>query len=155
MKKQKDSKWYLNYKMSKSHLLEKKFLTVRMRGWLNYQSDRVHITEEEILLLDELTPLLGYNWRTGPPKKVKKVKRLKRDNIDGFGDRLKQARKDYGYRNFERYSIQIGFAESTIKDWENNVSVPTADRLLRICAFLDVSADYLLFGDQIWDLDDV
>jgi transcriptional regulator with XRE-family HTH domain len=68
----------------------------------------------------------------------------------GFGRRLALARKLRGW-------TQPGLAEAidrgtdTLSAWENAETTgryPPADVLGNICATLDVSADWLLFGDS-------
>jgi len=41
-----------------------------------------------------------------------------------------------------------GVAQSTLSDWKNGKSRPKADKLARIAAFLGVSVDYLLTGEE-------
>lgn len=60
-----------------------------------------------------------------------------------FAKRLKELRKT------ERLSQtglaeKIGVAQSNVSDWENNVSRPEYENLIKIAEIFDVTVDYLL-----------
>ena len=42
---------------------------------------------------------------------------------------------------------ELGIAENSVKSWENG-SQPSADKLIKICKYFNVSADYLLDIDS-------
>lgn len=60
-----------------------------------------------------------------------------------FAERLKELRKAEGLCQRE-LAEQIGIGQSNISDWENGVSRPEYENLMRIARIFDVSTDYLL-----------
>lgn len=70
----------------------------------------------------------------------------KYEQIPGFPDRLNEAilRKDFSYQELAK---KIGCTVSPVKSWIYGESMPRSELLARICIELDVSADYLLFGE--------
>ena len=57
--------------------------------------------------------------------------------------KLKELRKEKGITQKE-LSQAIGYAQSTISDWEKGNIEPTASAIIKICDYFDISADYLL-----------
>jgi len=53
-------------------------------------------------------------------------------------------------RGLTAYQVHkaTGVAQSTLSDWKNGKSRPKAEKLARIAAFLGVSVDYLLTGEE-------
>ena len=45
-------------------------------------------------------------------------------------------------------SKATGIAQSTLSDWKSGKSVPKADKIQKIADFFDVSADYLMTGEE-------
>ena len=60
-----------------------------------------------------------------------------------FGEKLSELRKDKGLSVIE-LSKEIGFSKSVIYFWENGQREPTANAILVISRFFNVSTDYLL-----------
>lgn len=60
-----------------------------------------------------------------------------------FGDKLKQARTIRGLKQSE-LAKQLGVTNTTISNWEKNVSKPDLDMLSYICGILSVKASYFL-----------
>ena len=60
-----------------------------------------------------------------------------------FGDKLKQARTAKGLIQAE-LAKQLGVTNTTISNWEKNVSKPDLDMLSYICGLLNVKANYFL-----------
>ncbi|SFO18319.1 Helix-turn-helix domain-containing protein [Pseudobutyrivibrio sp. JW11] len=70
-------------------------------------------------------------------------------NIDTttIGGRIKKSRIDAGYTQ-EKLAELIGLeGGSAISNYENNRRYLYQDLLQKLCAALNVSADYILFGD--------
>lgn len=69
----------------------------------------------------------------------------------GFGQRLRAARESAGLSGL---ALGKGAGENgrdaskqSVSDWENDRHYPKADQLRLICLKLNISADYLIFGD--------
>lgn len=69
----------------------------------------------------------------------------------GFGQRLRAARENAGLSGIE---LGKGAGENgrdaskqSVSDWENDRHYPKADQLRLICMKLNISADFLIFGD--------
>ena len=60
-----------------------------------------------------------------------------------FGEKLSELRKDKGLSVIE-LSKEIGFSKSVIYFWENGQREPTANAILVLSKFFNVSTDYLL-----------
>ena len=60
-----------------------------------------------------------------------------------FAHRLKELRKADAMSQSQLAS-RVGVAQSNISDWENNVSRPEYENLIKIAEIFDVSTDYLL-----------
>ena len=60
-----------------------------------------------------------------------------------FGEKLSELRKDKGLSVIE-LSKEVGFSKSVIYFWENGQREPTANAILVLSKFFNVSADYLL-----------
>ncbi len=61
-----------------------------------------------------------------------------------FSKRLKQARKDAGWRSAERFAASIGVEPHTYRKYEAGKSEPNFEVLLRICESLNVPLSHLL-----------
>lgn len=59
------------------------------------------------------------------------------------GSRIAQLRCE---RNWSQTNLaaKIGTNTKSVKDWEDDVSLPTAPNIKKLCAVLGTSADYLL-----------
>lgn len=64
-----------------------------------------------------------------------------------LGKRLEQIRKDKKINQSDLAKI-IGLTQQTISSYEKGVNKPSIDILLRLAAELNVSSDYLLFGNM-------
>jgi phage repressor protein C with HTH and peptisase S24 domain len=63
-----------------------------------------------------------------------------------FGDILQKLRKDIGLKQ-EYVAKQIGVKKNTISNYENNVSKPHYEQLVKLCNLFKVEPNYLLQGD--------
>lgn len=69
-----------------------------------------------------------------------------------FGEKMKEARLLKGYRQNELAS-QISVSNTTVNNWERNISKPDLETLTRICKVLDVSPNYFFdFKDETYTL---
>ena len=60
-----------------------------------------------------------------------------------IGKRILKKRKELAltqYQLAQRINVNI----KSVKDWENDVSCPSASTIVKLCDLLNVSADYLL-----------
>jgi len=64
-----------------------------------------------------------------------------------FGELLKKARKNKGLRQKD-LAMEIGVAQTTIANYENNVRFPNEQTLIKLSEILDVSLDYLIRDKQ-------
>lgn len=64
----------------------------------------------------------------------------------GFAQRLQRARLDKGYKQNE-LSLLIGRSKNTISNYENGISKPNLDDLIKLMNLLDVDANFLLYDD--------
>lgn len=64
-------------------------------------------------------------------------------DVDVLGDNIKKYRKEKGYTQ-EELSALLHVVRQTLSKWENNVSVPDAEVLIRISKALDVTVSVLL-----------
>ena len=150
-KKLKKSAWYKNYLELTKEVEEGNNLNYRQRAWFNYQRNKkFKLTPTQENLLDQLSVLIGRDWRLEPYKEKELVvkRERKRKTIKGFGERLKETRIKRGYPLPINLAEETKISFSTIRDWKNEVSVPSCDRLVTLCFKLSVSADYLLFGKK-------
>lgn len=60
-----------------------------------------------------------------------------------FGEKLKKARSFKKLKQSE-LAKQLGVTNTTISNWENNISKPDLDMLSYICGVLEVKASYFL-----------
>ncbi len=60
-----------------------------------------------------------------------------------FAIRIKELRKAENISQTQLAKL-IGVAQSNISDWENNISRPEYEKLVKIAQIFDVSVDYLL-----------
>lgn len=59
------------------------------------------------------------------------------------GNRIKELRKSAGYTQSE-LGEKLGVVKQTISSWENDVSEPNSDMLVRLCNILGTTPEYLL-----------
>ncbi|PCI93423.1 MAG: hypothetical protein COB15_16440 [Flavobacteriales bacterium] len=138
--------WMDNYQTLKECLIKDESINPRIRGWLLYQPyRRKTLSKEKISLLDELIPLMGYDWKTGKVKVKRKPR--KRSEIKGLGKRIKNARIEAGYATIDELIQDTTFAYNSVRDWENGISYPSLGRFVILCEKYEVSADFLLFED--------
>jgi transcriptional regulator with XRE-family HTH domain len=73
------------------------------------------------------------------------------NNNFGFGARLKEARQRAGLSGTElgKGAGENGkdASKASVSDWENDRHYPKADQLRVICLKLNISSDFLVFGD--------
>lgn len=65
-----------------------------------------------------------------------------------FGDRIAGAR-DAGAFTQEGLAEKLGVRVSTIRDWEDDVSEPRANKLQMVAGVLNVSVSWLLTGEGV------
>jgi transcriptional regulator with XRE-family HTH domain len=63
-----------------------------------------------------------------------------------FGARFKQYRKQNGYTQAQ-LAVVLGIKQSSISDWENDISRPEYENLIALSKLYDESIDTLL-GDE-------
>lgn len=66
----------------------------------------------------------------------------------GFGDRLKYSRKSIGM-TVEKLADKVDRTENFINRIENGQKSCSIHTLFQFCKALNVSADFLLFGDEV------
>jgi transcriptional regulator with XRE-family HTH domain len=64
-----------------------------------------------------------------------------------FGRRLRRARILAGYETAREYAAALAVDEKTYGNYELGKRIPELPVLNRICASLDLTSDYLLFGN--------
>ena len=60
-----------------------------------------------------------------------------------IGNRIKELRNEKELTQME-LAGKIGYSNASISDWEHNEKQPTAQAIIRLCEYFEVSADYLL-----------
>jgi len=63
-----------------------------------------------------------------------------------FGDRLAAAREQAGMTQ-KQLAKRLGVKHSTVRDWENDVSEPRANKLSMIAGLVNVSVMWMLTGE--------
>ena len=63
--------------------------------------------------------------------------------MNNFYKILRELRQEKGILQNE-LAQKIGYSQASVSDWENEVKQPTADTLIAVARFFDVSTDYLL-----------
>ena len=63
--------------------------------------------------------------------------------MEGFGERLKQARTAKGFTQKE-LGEKVGITKNQVCQYESEKSYPSYDALIKLCTILDTSADWLL-----------
>ena len=67
--------------------------------------------------------------------------------VETLGSRIRQARKDAGYRNTESFAVRLGVGQRTVQRWETGASEPSISRLREIAALTGRSLAYFISGD--------
>ena len=68
------------------------------------------------------------------------------EDMATFGDRLASARDAAGLSQKE-LAVRVGIKASTLRNWENDLSEPRANRLSILAGLLGVSLSWLLTGE--------
>lgn len=63
-----------------------------------------------------------------------------------FGQRLKLARQDRGYKSAAMFAKALGMEASTYREWERGINEPGLLKLAEIARALGDSLDYLILG---------
>lgn len=63
--------------------------------------------------------------------------------MDTFGERLKAARKSKRLTQLD-LANRLSVSKGTVSSYEQNLSHPSLETFTKICAILDISADFLL-----------
>jgi transcriptional regulator with XRE-family HTH domain len=81
-------------------------------------------------------------------KRKLKMKKKYNDNEFGkLGDRIEQSRRNADLTQYQ-LSKKLGISQKNISKYENNESVPNALIIRDLARVLEVTADYLLFGQE-------
>ena len=48
----------------------------------------------------------------------------------------------------KQFSIEMGISQSTISEWKSKKTNPTSEKIMQICAVLDVTPEWLLSGTE-------
>ena len=48
----------------------------------------------------------------------------------------------------KQFSIETGISQSTISEWKSKKTNPTSEKIMQICAVLDVTPEWLLSGTE-------
>ena len=48
----------------------------------------------------------------------------------------------------KQFSVETGISQSTISEWKSKKTNPTSEKIMQICAVLDVSPEWLLSGTE-------
>lgn len=65
--------------------------------------------------------------------------------MDSIGERIYELRKKNNMSQGD-LANELDTSRQTISKWENNVSTPELDKIVRICEIFSVSSDYILRG---------
>ena len=79
-----------------------------------------------------------------------KDKNYSNQSVTSFGDRLKQIREEKHLTQSE-VAKGTGINRSTIANYESGASVPKYTQLRPLAVFLNVSTEYLLYGEDAYD----
>ena len=63
------------------------------------------------------------------------------------GERIKELRRKKGWKQSE-LAKRLNISASAVGMYENNRRIPTKETLLKLCDLFDVTADYLLYGND-------
>ena len=66
---------------------------------------------------------------------------------EGFAERLKDLWMKSGMTQ-EQVAVKIKWKRKAVNAWINGYSMPNALAIARLCRLFNVSADYLLFGEE-------
>lgn len=80
---------------------------------------------------------------------MKRVYNHKRRPPEGFGERLREAIYKSGYSTTQLEKL-CNVNHSNISQYMSEEMAPTAWTLASLCKVLNVSADYLLFGKEVY-----
>ncbi|MCI9355429.1 MAG: helix-turn-helix transcriptional regulator [Firmicutes bacterium] len=72
---------------------------------------------------------------------------MTKKELKSMGDRMKSKRLQLGYTQ-ERVAELTDISFSTYSKIENAIQSPSLDTLIRISIVLDISMDYLIFGNE-------
>ena len=72
---------------------------------------------------------------------------MTKKELKSIGDRMKSKRLQLGYTQ-ERVAELTDISFSTYSKIENAIQSPSLDTLIRISIVLDISMDYLIFGNE-------
>jgi len=72
---------------------------------------------------------------------------LTKKELKSMGDKLKSKRVRLGYTQ-EKIAELTNISYSTYSKIENAIQSPSLDTLIRISVVLDISIDYLIFGNE-------
>ena len=73
---------------------------------------------------------------------------MTKKELKNMGNRMKSKRLQLGYTQ-ERVAELTDISFSTYSKIENAIQSPSLDTLIRISIVLDISMDYLIFGNEI------
>ena len=61
-----------------------------------------------------------------------------------LGSRIKQARKEAGFKNAEQFAVSLDVGFSTVQRWEQGKTTPSIRRLIEIAAVTGLPLSYFL-----------
>lgn len=67
-------------------------------------------------------------------------------NPRAIGPRIRQAREQQGL-TLRMFAAKLGADDSNVAKWERGTSVPSLHNVALVAMALDVTTDWLLFGD--------
>lgn len=65
------------------------------------------------------------------------------NNLENIKNRIREIRKD-NKLNQSQFADLIGVGQSCVSKWEQGITIPTTEDILKIATTLDVSADFIL-----------
>ncbi len=68
------------------------------------------------------------------------------DLLRALGARIRQARKDAGFRNVEQLSVRLNVASRTAQRWEQGLYEPSLSMLIRIAEVTGQPLSYFVAG---------
>lgn len=67
-------------------------------------------------------------------------------------DRIENLIKEKGVKPFQ-ITTELGLASSTFSDWRKGKAKPSLDAVVKLSKYFNVSIDYLVFGEDLNEVD--
>lgn len=68
--------------------------------------------------------------------------------MDALGQKIRQARREAGYKNAELFAVRLGVGIRTVNRWETGETTPTILKLREIAAATDKTLAYFLADEM-------